>query len=521
MEKKDFLLLVVTLASTIFGTNNMLLKAGVWAEKHQNQEEHYHFPVLADNPWYANPLRTALAEDHNIHVYFSHEHEYYWTVLLYVGVPSASKPTVDTAPALWPDTHPPFVDAIKDMPRGARKCDKERAQAWLGQIGAVSVSARCMAHEEFADWVIQKGLANRTAVLAALQTLAESEPEKTKAAEQYVHRYRKDLDASLSFAWEKHDAPRKAMLDKLTAWEFVERAKQEHACCCGGKWMQLLESNSSYQCANWPSDVPAEEKPILAKLKAAHIRCLKEGAGKYKNVFCYGPKNAGKSFSLAPLEVVFAPSYYMARPVGKSNYPMQALLGAKVCILQDLRINTLKLGWDSYLTWWEGAPVKLPLPRNLFSEDFFYTGKAGTFCSSGSKFKISLQEALDTRTDPGEQNAMMDARWTYFAYPRMREAGDVVECMPCAHCYSNWITTDTTLSLIIRDKREAALRKRRDRQQKPSDSASATAAPASSSDGHLPVATDLDREAEIPHEEEEEAEEDPFGFGGSLDERDD
>ena len=57
-------------------------------------------------------------------------------------------------------------------------------------------------------------------------------------------------------------------------------------------------------------------------------------------------------------------------------------------MLQDIRVDSLKLPWDSWLTWLEGQPLEIPLPRSFFAENKIYRGTAGVFASSGDKLRI-------------------------------------------------------------------------------------------------------------------------------------
>ena len=78
------------------------------------------------------------------------------------------------------------------------------------------------------------------------------------------------------------------------------------------------------------------------------IEAIKKGCAKHLNVFLYGPKDSGKRHVLKPLAVIFKDHVFL-RPVGRGNYPLQDIFGKKVCVLQDVRVSTFKLAWDSLL----------------------------------------------------------------------------------------------------------------------------------------------------------------------------
>jgi hypothetical protein len=114
---------------------NRFDKASVWEELHQNGKPHYHFICLADDPWSFVPLARALRAK-GINVDFSHEHDYYWTSVIYVAVPSSlpggkKVADIDADPWLSPG-HPSVKETLQDIPRGARACDKTRVRRYLG-----------------------------------------------------------------------------------------------------------------------------------------------------------------------------------------------------------------------------------------------------------------------------------------------------------------------------------------------------------------------------------------------------
>ena len=127
------------------------------------------------------------------------------------------------------------------------------------------------------------------------------------------------------------------------------------------------------------------------------------------------------------------------RPAGRDNYPLQALFGKKVVVLQDLRYSSLRLGWDALLVWWEGKPVQIPMPRNIHAGTKMYNEKAGIFASSGSKLRIPLMEAATLQVDPAKQNKMMDKRFHYFFFGHEIQDDEVIEVEACGRCFSLWL----------------------------------------------------------------------------------
>ena len=178
--------------------------------------------------------------------------------------------------------------------------------------------------------------------------------------------------------------------------------------------------------------------PNSDNVRGAIRRALKEGCKKHANVFFYGPNTSGKSHTIQPLAEIFD-GLTFKRPVGKGNFPLQGIFGKKVCVLQDVRVNTFKLGFDSLLVWWEGEKFPVPLPQNKHDGDKEYVDKAPVFITAGSKFRIPRKEAETLQVSEDVQNDMMDARFSYYYFPRTLLAHQKVEVPPCPRCFASWL----------------------------------------------------------------------------------
>lgn len=415
--------------------NNKLLRLSVFEEVHSSGEKHFHSPVLADKPFVAGPLEKGLREQ-RIYVYIETSHEFYWSLMCYLSIPRAEKPQIDSQPYLS-SGHPSIMSCLQDIPRGASRGEKDRCLAYLGKKGpGKGTASRCMAHNEFGRWLVEKGLKTKVDLLAFLQK--HRDDPTSKAAEDYCFRYSQHLANKIAFAWEFANAPKAAATMQCSAWDMVERAK-DAPCVCSGRFGELLDSNLTYQCSNFPSFLSENEKPNPHAFRASMVKALKEGARKLNNVFLYGPRNSGKSSALSALEAIFKDMCF-SRPVGKSNYIMSNVIGKKVCVLQDMRVGTLKLSWDSMLVFFEGAPVTVPMPRNIAAEDVLYTGAAPIFVSASEKFRISMEMCVrEGVTDVDRQNAMMDSRFQFYCFPQSRPHSELVFCAPCPSCMSLWL----------------------------------------------------------------------------------
>ena len=428
---------------------NHVVKLSVWQELHQNGKKHYHFPILADSPWYVEPLRRAL-QDQGIYTHFSADHDYYWTSVIYLAVPSGlpgGKTQADLDPEPWLSPgHPSVRDSLLDIPRGARPSDKGRVRRYLGESTdtARASSSVAFSDKEFSAFVLHRGMRSLTELLAWVRTQSEkraSLPPEQRAVlvgmEAYCYRNQADLKRRLSFAWEIADAPSKVAMKAKTAWEMVVAAC-EHDCVCEGSWVSRTEALLKWQCGGFPSNVPPQEQPESSVLRRALRTALQQGAQKHTNVFLYGPNTSGKSHVLKPLMDIFAGCVFL-RPVGKGNYPLQDIFGAKVCVLQDVRVTTFKLSWDDMLVWFEGERFTVPFPRNMHGKDEEYSERAPIFISTGAKFSMPDIEAQRLRVNVADQNEMMGARFRFFHFPRSLAEHEKKVTPTCAACFARWL----------------------------------------------------------------------------------
>ena len=135
MSKMDFGTLVMQVVERVFGRRNRLCKMAVFDEPHADGTVHKHFAMLCEKPWAYHQVVKELRSE-GIYVWFSASHDYYWTTLVYLCVPGTGSNDkkaehLDPSPWLSPG-HPTVKEQLMDIPRGARRCDKDRVRAFLG-----------------------------------------------------------------------------------------------------------------------------------------------------------------------------------------------------------------------------------------------------------------------------------------------------------------------------------------------------------------------------------------------------
>ena len=464
--KKDFGELLLSLWDELLCTLgpkrqkvNRLIKLSVFEEKHSSvfgEEDadgtiHYHFLILGEYQWHWKHMAKRLRE-HGIYANFSAHHTYYWDALLYVAVPSdmpEGKREADLDPQPWLCAdHPSVREALEEIPRGARLCDKSRVRRYLGAVTPGSEHRDvALSDKQFNANVVKKGMRDVTSLLAWVE-LRSGETQHMTAEERmefigmeaYCLRNQADLARRISFAWGLHNAPRTLALREQTPWEAVLKARK-WTCTCSGQWIPRTEQLLALHVTCVPPHLQMEA-PHSISIRRALRRCLQEGCKKFNNVYIYGPKTSGKSHVAKAVAKIFQDSVF-PRPVGKGNYPLQQIFGKKVCVLQDIRVSTFKLDFDALLVWLEGETFDVPLPQNRHEGDRTYKERAPVIATSGDKLRIPAEEAQRLKVDPEKQNDMMDERFRYFHFPRTFRKDDVVEVDPCARCCADWLSDDT------------------------------------------------------------------------------
>ena len=308
MDKTSFGELLSTTLSSIFtkaaeppkkAKLNHLLKLSVWEELHKSGKKHYHFPILAESPWYVTSLRRAL-QAHGVFAHFSAEHDYYWSSIVYLAVPSTMpggkmEADIDQGPWLSSD-HPPVRDVLVDIPRGARLSDKARVRRYLGDVTDVARGSSSLAatDKEFSAFVLDRGLRTQTDLLAWARTQVEK--LKALSAEQraifigieaYCFRNQMDLGRRVGFAWEMADAPQRVALRSQSAWDMLVEACGRD-CVCAVEWIPRTEALLKMQCEAYRATWPQSEKPASSFVR--HSRELSSRVHRSTRMSsCMGP----------------------------------------------------------------------------------------------------------------------------------------------------------------------------------------------------------------------------------------
>jgi len=259
MQKQDFGQLLMRLLEEIFRSPsadgaqrarvNRVEKVSVFAELHANGEVHYHFVILAAEPFSYVWLKQRLAAQ-KICVDISTSHSYYWTGFVYLSVPGADpdgKVTgdLDAEPWLSPG-HPTVQETIQAIPRGARACDKQRVRRYLAVESGSTHTDVALSDKDFASQVVSRQFRDPVSLQAWVtssrgklrvdkKALPQDELIVLVGLEAYMFKHQGDLKRRMQFAWDAVNAPRTLALQQKTVWEFVLEARETHPCGCGGR----------------------------------------------------------------------------------------------------------------------------------------------------------------------------------------------------------------------------------------------------------------------------------------------
>lgn len=337
--------------------------------------------------------------------------------LRYYTVPSPEKPIVDAEPHLHGD-HPPVVEVLKDMPKAARKAEKLRVRAFLG------IEERAMGRDEFAKVVVDRALQSEEQVLEAA-----AEDDRLHS---FVVNHAKSFGDVLKVAWRIRTAEA-ARLRKETAVPDLVRAARSAACICAGKWSPAAASLFALHSRDLGEDLESRVRGIFH-------HALSTGAGKGACVALVGPTNSGKTFLTAPLQLIFEGEVFL-RISGSASFPLQDLLGKRIVIMQDLRVERVcqsgSLSWDDLLTWFEGEPVKVSLPRNRYDSDELCATAAPVFVTSSGRINFPLLEALRTGRDVQRESDQMASRFQYVEFRSSLPKPERIKA--CRRCFAMWL----------------------------------------------------------------------------------
>jgi hypothetical protein len=400
---------------------NHVLKIMVFQELHANGQPHLYAVILCDRPYGCASIQRCLQTEDRVCASFGYDHAYFWSGVLYGGVPSVHKAPAELDPAPYHSEGRTLRGELVDMPRGARKADKDRVRAHLGLADPAQATRGgkdIFSKEQLAEHVRAEGLRSRAQVLAAAEATRADSPILYNTV---LHMGMKPLGDFMALVWALAGDDGEPAIDRI---QKLLATSENAACICGGRWGAAAERLLTMQ------GIPS------AYFRGLVVRALQLGRNKTVNVLVVGAPDSGKSFCFKPLVKIFDA---FIRRGQTENFPLQGLHGSEVCVLQDVRYESFGLPWDDWLCWAELEDIMVKLPRSHFEESKRYSGTAPLFATMTDVFQYPLREAQKTNRSVEKENRQFRSRWTIveFRHEIPVEQRDI-SLPSCPRCAAEW-----------------------------------------------------------------------------------
>ena len=108
---------------------------------------------------------------------------------------------------------------------------------------------------------------------------------------------------------------------------------------------------------------------------------LIHGRSNFRNFIITGPANCAKTFILKPLKLIFSDS------IANDKYAWLGSEKAKVFLLSDFRWSKDLIPWYDLLLLLKCETVKLPAPKNIYSEDIVISTDVAIFPTNKSSIR--------------------------------------------------------------------------------------------------------------------------------------
>ena len=246
---------------------------------------------------------------------------------------------------------------------------------------------------------------------------------KTSLAEFIANRGNKVVDEAIQLAKEFTEAEARYIRSKKSRIEVLEDelGGECTGSDCEGRWLnaaeEILQRNGI-------------EKESFCNVV---YNALKEGRGKYRNVFIHGPANCGKSFILSPLKVI----YHAFSNPATGSFAWIGAEEAELIFLNDFRWHPKIIAWADLLQALEGDTVHFPAPKNVCSRDIELCKDTPFFATSDAPLVLVKAASIDR-----VNTEMMNCRWVFFHFWNQIPQAEQQRILPCSFCFAKFILRD-------------------------------------------------------------------------------
>ena len=234
---------------------------------------------------------------------------------------------------------------------------------------------------------------------------------------------KKFVNELIESTWELKEAGPSLEREKKTRMELLTEALQ-------GKCVESCVNCEWLRCA---VSILATNGINVYVYAASMRKALRKGRAKWSNILIVGPKTCGKSFLLAPLQLIYNA---FVNP-SNTKYAWVDLEGKEVAVLNDFRWTQECIDWNVFLLLLEGDTVNLPRPKNTYATDLTIhtTNKVPFFATSIRPFEY-IGKA--NSRDDGE-TAMVATRWVLFTLTQEIQNPNT-ELQPCPRCFADLLS---------------------------------------------------------------------------------
>jgi len=190
---------------------------------------------------------------------------------------------------------------------------------------------------------------------------------------------------------------------------------------CDGQWLECTK------------EVLTLKNISISDFAISISKLIQHGRGKHRNILIIGPANCAKTFILKPLQEIFKGTIF--ENPANDKYGWVGADNARVIFLNDFRWKKELINWKDLLLLLERKPVRLPAPKNMYSEDVNITSEVPI--SATSKSTIRYRGSYGTIDEMEDQ--MMNVRWKVFKFSHQFEECNQKNISPCPKCFSTLV----------------------------------------------------------------------------------
>ena len=323
------------------------------------------------------------------------------------------------------DGHPPLTLNAKSPPTSKanrKSMAKRRAKEMSGSSSKGDVAkVHKLSKLEVMDLIVSHNIRDEDSLLAlAVKQAKEGLMELKKFIADTPERVYNEI---ISKTWKMQQAEEKMARKQQSRMERLAQYFSK-ACPPGCRWLVLAE------------DVLKKNHINKEHFSEALKDLLENGRGKNRNILLTGPSNCGKTFLLAPIEMIYDT---FSNP-GTCKYAFVGCEGKEVFFLNDLRWNQDMIAWQELLNLLEGATVRLPAPKNIYAQDIVISTDVPIFATSIDEVTFAGRS-----NNVSGENEMMRSRWRHFKFHYKIPAEERVSMAPCGRCFAELVMSQPTI----------------------------------------------------------------------------